>query len=192
MHLPGKSAPPSTQFAFKLFRQLASEQENRNLFLSPASVMLCLWMLHEGATGETRESMAKVLEVADLDSEALQLVFVALKSALQPFGPGLQLEAANSLWCSHEWTPRSEYVAKIREHYDAEVVVLDFRGAETAARINTWVAAKTRGGRHLGRAKVVNAMLDAVTRRVAEAVANTIAIRDVMQAVAGASTVDGG
>jgi serpin B len=79
------------------------------------------------------------------DSEALQLVFVGLKSALQPFGPGLQLEAANSLWCSHEWTPHSEYVAKIREHYDAEVVVLDFRGAETAARINTWVAAKTRG-----------------------------------------------
>jgi hypothetical protein len=33
--LPGKTASPSTQFSFKLFRQLASEQENRNLFFSP-------------------------------------------------------------------------------------------------------------------------------------------------------------
>lgn len=145
MGLLAKSASPSTRFAFKLFRQLASEQENRDLFFSPASVMFCLWMLHDGATGETRESMAKVLEVADLEPEALQLDFVALKSALQPYGPGLQLQAANSLWCSHERVPRSEYVAKIREHYDAEVVVLDLRDAETAARINSWVSAKTRG-----------------------------------------------
>ena len=72
MNLAGKSDSPSTGFAFKLFRQLASEQENRNLFFSPASVMLCLWMLHDGATGETRQSMAEVLEVAGLDPEARQ------------------------------------------------------------------------------------------------------------------------
>jgi serine protease inhibitor len=64
---------------------------------------------------------------------------------LQPYGPGLQLETANSLWCSHERPPRSEYVAKIKEHYDAEVVALDFQGAETVARVNSWVSAKTRG-----------------------------------------------
>jgi serine protease inhibitor len=145
MDITGQSASPSTRFAFKLFRQLASEQENRNLFWSPASVMLCLWMLHDGATGHTREAMATVLEIADQEPEARQLVFVALKSALQPYGPGLQLETANSLWCSHERPPRSEYVAKIKEHYDAEVVALDFQGAETAARVNSWVSAKTRG-----------------------------------------------
>lgn len=143
MNLTEKSASPNTGFAFKLFRQLDSEQQTRNLFLSPASMMLCLWMLHDGATGETRESLAKVLEVAGLDPEASQLAFVALKSALQDYG--LQLEAANSLWCSHERVPRLEYVARIREHYDADVVVLDFRGADAAARINSWVSTRTRG-----------------------------------------------
>jgi serpin B len=145
MDITGQSASPSTRFAFKLFRQLASEQENRNLFWSPASVMLCLWMLHDSATRHTREAMATILEIADQEPEGLQLVFVALKSALQPYGPGLQLETANSLWCSHERPPRSEYVAKIKEHYDAEVVALDFQGVETAARVNSWVSAKTRG-----------------------------------------------
>jgi serine protease inhibitor len=76
MDITGQSASPSTRFAFKLFRQLASKQEKRNLFWSPASVMLCLWMLHDGATGHTREAMATVLEIADQEPEALQLVFV--------------------------------------------------------------------------------------------------------------------
>ena len=53
-----KSASPSARFAFKLFRQLAAEQEARNVFFSPASVMLCLALLQEGAAGLTRESMA--------------------------------------------------------------------------------------------------------------------------------------
>ena len=145
-NLPGKSASsPSTEFSFKVFKQLISEQETRNLFFSPASVILSLWMLHDGATGKTRESMAKVLEVAGLDPEAMQLAFVDMKSALQVYGPTLQLEAVYSLWCNQELAPRSEYVAKIREDYDADVVVLNFRGADAVARINSWVSTKTHG-----------------------------------------------
>jgi serpin B len=140
-----KSASPSTRFAFKIFRQLAAEHETRNVFFSPASVMLCLWLLKEGATGLTRDSMATVLEVAGLDAEALQLAIVELKSALQIDAPGLQLEAANSLWCNHEWVPRSEYISKAREDYDAEVMTADFRDVQTASRMNSWVSAKTRG-----------------------------------------------
>jgi serine protease inhibitor len=108
MDITEQSASPTTRFAFKLFRQLASEQENRNLFWSPASVTLCLWMLQDGATGHTREAMDTVLEIAGQEPEARQLVFVALKSALQPYGPGPQLETAHSLWCCQERTPRSE------------------------------------------------------------------------------------
>jgi serpin B len=140
--LPEKIPSPSIRFAFKLFRQLASEQ---NLFFSPASVMFCLALLYEGATGKTRESIAKVLEIAGLDSEAQQLAITALKSCLHVYGPRLQLETANSLWCNHECVPRSEYVAKVREDYDAEVTLLDLRGAEAVARINSWVSGKTRG-----------------------------------------------
>ena len=144
-NLVEKSASPSARFAFKIFRQLAAEHETRNVFFSPASVMLCLWLLQEGATGLTRESMATVLEVADLGAEALQSAIVELKSALQIEAPGVQLEAANSLWCNHEWVPRSEYISKAREDYDADVVMADFRDVETVARINSWVSAKTSG-----------------------------------------------
>ena len=142
---PEKSVSPSTRFAFKLFRQLGADQETRNVFFSPASVMLCLCLLREGATGKTRETIDEVLEVAGVEPEASQLAIVALKSALRNSGDSVQFEAGNSLWCVPEWTPRPEYVTKVREHYDADVIVLDSLGAEMVARINSWVSAKTRG-----------------------------------------------
>jgi len=145
LDLPEKSESPSRRFAFRLFRQLAGEPKARNVFFSPASVMLCLWPLHDGATGETREAMAKVLEVAGLEPKELQSVVGALRSALQIERPGLKLEAANSLWCNQRFRPRSEYIAGVREDYDAEVFVLDFGGDQAVARINAWVAEKTHG-----------------------------------------------
>lgn len=63
-------------------------------------------------------------------------------------------------------------------------------GAATEGRLDARVELGRFQGRHLERARAVNAMLDAVTRKVAEALANTKAIGDVMQAVAGVSTVD--
>ena len=143
--VPEKNKSPSTRFAFRLFRQLAGEPKAENVFFSPASVMLCLCLLQDGATGETREAMAKVLEVAGLEPKEFRPVIVALKSALQLEAPGLQLMSANSVWCSNRRTPRPEYVAGVREAYDAEVVTLDFGRAEAVVRINSWVSAKTLG-----------------------------------------------
>lgn len=62
--------------------------------------------------------------------------------------------------------------------------------AATEGRLDARIDLGKFQGRHLERAKAVNAMLDAVTGKVAEALANTKAIGDVMQAVVGVSTVD--
>lgn len=133
----------STKFAFSLFRQFGTEKEPKNVFFSPSSVLLCLCLLHEGASGETKEAMDKVLEVAGLEPEALRSAIGALQAALRIKGPGLQLVAANSIWYNPEWVPRSKYLARVREDYDAEVIALDALGDEMVARINSWVSAKT-------------------------------------------------
>jgi serpin B len=140
-----KSESPVTRFAFRLFRELAGQRNPESVFFSPASVMLCLSLLLRGATGQTQEAIAKVLEVAGLKPEELRSVIVALKSALQIQAPSLRLQAANSLWCGKQWPPSAEYVAGVREHYDAEVTMLDFREPEAVVRINSWVSEKTCG-----------------------------------------------
>lgn len=86
--------------------------------------------------------MTKVLEVVGLEPKTLQLEVGALRSALQIESPGLKLEAANSLWCDQRFRPRSEFIAAVREGYDAGVFGLDFGKDHAAATINAWIAEK--------------------------------------------------
>jgi serine protease inhibitor len=39
-----ESASPSTRFAFKLYREISLKPASTNVFFSPASVMLCLYL----------------------------------------------------------------------------------------------------------------------------------------------------
>ena len=129
------------RFAFKLFRELVRANDTSNVFCSPFSVMLCLMMVWEGATGETREAMAKVLEIVE-DPEGCQRF---LKAALAISSPGLELAIANSLWCDEQARMLAAFLTLAREKYAAEVVSLPFQSPETVPRINAWVADKTRG-----------------------------------------------
>ena len=129
------------RFAFKLFRELVRANDTSNLFCSPFSVMLCLMMVWEGATEETREAMAKVLEIVE-DPENCQRF---LKTALAISSPGIELAIANSLWCDEQARMLPAFLTVAREKYAAEVVSLPFQSPETVPRINAWVADKTRG-----------------------------------------------
>jgi serine protease inhibitor len=129
------------RFAFKLFRELVRANDTSNVFCSPFSVMLCLMMIWEGATGETREAMARVLEIVE-DPEACQRF---LKTALAVSSPSLELVIANSLWCDEQARMLPAFVTMAREKYAAEVVSLPFQSSNAVPRINEWVAEKTRG-----------------------------------------------
>lgn len=129
------------RFAFKLFRELVRANNTSNVFCSPFSVVLCLMMVWEGATGETRAAMANVLEVVE-DPEGCQRF---LKAALAISSPGLELAIANSLWCDEQARLLPAFLTLAGEKYAAEVVSLPFQSPATVPRINAWVADKTRG-----------------------------------------------
>jgi serine protease inhibitor len=137
------SSSPSTRFAFKLFKELATA-DVANVFFSPSSVMLCLAMVQELASGETRQAMARALEIADLNPADAQLAIAALKAAFRP-RPDVTVTAANSLWCSDHAPVRPELAAKLHDIYDAELTALDLAATDAVPRINAWVSDKTSG-----------------------------------------------
>lgn len=53
----------NTQFAVDLYRQLAADAGDENLFLSPFSISSALTMLVEGARGETAEELGDILHL---------------------------------------------------------------------------------------------------------------------------------
>jgi len=107
--------------------------------------MFCLAMMYEGATGETRQAIADVLEISGLDHEDRQTAIVRLKSALQMCDRDVQLLIGNSLWCNRDIPVRPDYLARMSKDYGAQVESLDFSDAASVSRINAWVEENTRG-----------------------------------------------
>ena len=93
------SASPQARFAFRLFRELSPADDSANIFFSPSSVMLCLALVRELARGETRESIAKALEIAELDHAGAEREIACLKSAFSA-RTDAEISFANALFIS--------------------------------------------------------------------------------------------
>lgn len=147
--LPGaeteeSSSSASTRFAFKLFRELDRDRGSSNLFFSPSGIILCLTLVHELASGETRKAMKDVLEVSGSTRSQLEAEIIALRSAFSGRGDATTI-CANSLWLSKYVHLAADLEAKLRSLYDSEISAVDFESASAIAAINQWVGAKTNG-----------------------------------------------
>jgi serine protease inhibitor len=142
-HADEVSSSPSTRFAFRLFQQLAASRDP-NILFSPASVMLCLGMVRELASGETRDAMTKTLELAGLNGPDAELAIAALKRAFRE-RPDLTIKSANSLWCGHNSRVRPDLAAQLRNSHDAEIKTIDFESLDAVQQINAWVSGQTNG-----------------------------------------------
>jgi serine protease inhibitor len=145
---PGSTKPdstsPSTRFAFKFFAELAQSMPMENLLFSPSSLILCLALVQELASGETRQAMASALEFAGLDRAQIDAEIVQIKAT---FGerPAATLAFGNSVWLSHHVHIAKELENRLRVLYGSELATADFSSPEIVATINAWVKAKTNG-----------------------------------------------
>jgi len=138
------SASPQARFAFRLFRELSPADDSANIFFSPSSVMLCLALVRELARGETRESIAKALEIADLDHAGVEREIASLKSAFSA-RTDAEISFANALFISRHAQIGDPLQTRLHIQYDAELSELDFSSPEAVATINAWVNARTKG-----------------------------------------------
>ncbi|MBM7582918.1 serpin B [Caldicoprobacter guelmensis] len=135
----------NTRFAFKLFNQLIEQQPGENVFISPASIGMALAMTYNGADGETKDAMAKVLEVQGIDIEDFNKAYAALKTILQNPDPGVQVVIANSLWARKGMSFYDDFLNINKKFYGAEVQELDFNSPNASKIINGWVKKQSKG-----------------------------------------------
>ena len=135
----------SSRFAFKLYQQALKPRAAKNVFISPASVMLALAMAYNGAEGETRLAMARAMEVEGMSIEELNRAAADLKSSIDTADPKVQLKIANSLWARNGFSPKPAFMQRIKDYYAAEVANLDFASPTATDTINSWVSKNTEG-----------------------------------------------
>ena len=133
----------SNRFAFDLLAQANSP--GANLFLSPLSASMALGMTMNGAAGETWSQMRDVLGFDGLAEEEINAAYASLLELLVGLDPSVETALGNSVWTRLGFPVHADFLAAVREAFDAEVAEVDFANPAASARINEWVKAATNG-----------------------------------------------
>lgn len=142
---PKDIARAMQSFGMELLKWECAARLKQNVFISPLSVFLALAMVENGAGGETKAAMRKVLRLPAM-AEARDLNQAA-KHLLDALGSkaGIELSIGNALWMDSEVPLAPEFVRLCGEFFDAAARTLNMKDPASAAIINNWVAEKTRG-----------------------------------------------
>ena len=139
-----KLAAANTGFAFDLLKSIAAEQPESNLFISPFSVSTVLQMVANGAAGDTRSEMQRVLKTAGLPPERLNAACLDLNQSLSS-QTNVILSLANGIWFQDDIHLKPGFAATNSRFFRAELAPLDFKKPESAKTINNWADHRTRG-----------------------------------------------
>ncbi len=145
-------AAANNAFAVDLYHRIAGKDANaamaENVFLSPASIHMCLAAVHSGARGKTAAQLGEVLHLPQAPEKTAS-DYAQLIEALRPRTPNRQsvpyeLSAANGLWVGKGIVCKPAYMAGLKRGFAAEIKMADFTDGPGAAKsINDWVALKT-------------------------------------------------
>ncbi|MDH7600739.1 MAG: serpin family protein [Armatimonadota bacterium] len=135
----------TSEFGFRLLKQLAEEGKEKNVFISPASASIALCMTYNGAAGETKRAMSRVLTLNGLSLEEVNNGCKNILENMRAPGKGVTVHLANSLWARKGIEFKPNFFDANRRYYQAEVSVLDFANPKAPKTINNWVNACTQG-----------------------------------------------
>ena len=133
------------KFGLKLFREIAKEEKDENVFISPLSVSMALGMTYNGAAGTTREAMQKTLELSGLTIEEVNKSYKSLLELLSQLDPKVRFQIANSVWYRKGMSFEEDFIDLNKTYFEALVSELDFADPKAAETINGWVDENTNG-----------------------------------------------
>lgn len=132
----------NNDFAFDLFRQSVSPETSG--MISPIGATFVLGMANEAATGETRAEIIRSLGFGT-NAEALTDFCKTLIKQVPKTDTSVSVKIANAVVVSDQYTPKTAYVAKMKDTYDALVISLDLTQPSSINYINAWCSKQTEG-----------------------------------------------
>jgi serine protease inhibitor len=135
----------ANDFGFRLYRQLAASDGDKNLFISPASIEMALAMTYNGARNSTQTGMATALGFGSMSLDDVNRANGQLLSLLANPDPKVDLFVANALWTQQGLTFDPGFLQRNQEFYEATVQGVPFTDPATADLINQWANDHTLG-----------------------------------------------
>lgn len=133
--------------AVELLQEMAKENQDTNILFSPTSLAFALAMLQNGAEGETKEGIVKVLQENEKGMNERYNLFMNYLMSLDKDAdadiPGIKMNIANSLWLREDIKPKQAFVDDLNAYYNAQVFREDFSNKKTIDQMNQWVEDQT-------------------------------------------------
>ena len=132
-------------FGHKLFKEIVTQDRDKNIFISPFSVAQALGMTYNGARGTTQEAMQSVLELNGMTLDDINQAYKSFVDMLLSLDTKVKLQIANSIWYEQNMSVEQTFIDLNKTYFDAEVTPLNFGDAASKGIINNWVDTKTNG-----------------------------------------------
>ncbi len=143
-----KISSANTRFAVDLYRTIATNSNNGNIFFSPFSISHGLAMVYLGARGNTSEQIREVMRFDSMDDLQLPKSLHDLHDVIVSSLPkSCTLRSANRMFVTKGVSLNDEFVRGSKEYFNVSAESLDFVSGRRLARkiINTWVRQHTNG-----------------------------------------------
>ena len=137
-----KVVSANNELGFKLLGEVEGD-ENDNTFISPTSLLMALSMVYNGADGETKEEIAKTLQLEGIDVTDLNKANASLGSILKKDSDEIQVDIANSIWLNENFHFQDDFAQNNKDYFHAEITEIDLSDKDSAKQINDWVKAST-------------------------------------------------
>jgi serpin B len=132
-------------FSYDIFHHLAAADSTGNVFLSPLSISIALGMTLNGAAGDTKNEIAKTLNMSGEQLQAVNRFYKGLIDSLMNMDSKVEMNIANSLWSRKGFAVKQSFKDTLQTDFNAQVQALDFRDPSAKKTINNWVKKQTGG-----------------------------------------------
>ncbi|XP_038193426.1 serpin A11 isoform X1 [Arvicola amphibius] len=142
-----KVTPTITNFALRLYKQLA-EEVPRNILFSPVSLSSILALLSLGAPADTQIQILESLgfNLTETPAADIHRGFQSLLHTLDLPSPKLELKVGHSLFLDRQLKPQQRFLDSAKELYGALAFSANFTdAAATGQQINDLVRKQTYG-----------------------------------------------
>ena len=133
------------RFAVDLFKASVGEREENNVLVSPLSVQLALTMCANGAEGQTKAEMERLLGGNISIEELNEYLYTYVRNL--PTDEKYKLEIANSIWFrddAQRLSMEPDFLQTNADYFGAQIFKSPFDD-QTVKDINEWVSKHTDG-----------------------------------------------
>uniref|UniRef100_A0A8C0J333 Serpin domain-containing protein n=1 Tax=Chelonoidis abingdonii TaxID=106734 RepID=A0A8C0J333_CHEAB len=141
-------APSNADFAFRFYKQIKSEEANKNIFFSPLSISTAFAMLSLGAKSTTLSQIHKGLSfnLTEIEEREIHEGFRHLIHMLNRPDSEIQLNMGNALFINHDLKLLDKFLEDVKTLYESEALLTNFQNSTVAEKqINDYIENKTHG-----------------------------------------------